>query len=179
VPSGVVFSRTGSFSSTATGSFSAAVNYGDGGGLQPLALTTSNTFTLSHSYAQAGAFTITVAVTDPFGVVETQTLSVLVQPLVSGFGVGRDAFVISLYRDDLGRLPEPSGLRFWSRVLAARVKPKTVALAIWRSPEHRWVVNQHLVTPIRFRRTFVDAMLAGKKAARSHATAPAGPLASR
>lgn len=94
----------------------------------------------------------------------------------SGFGVGRDAFVSRLYRDDLGRSPEPSGLRFWSGVLASGVKPKTVALAIWRSPEHRTLVNQHMIPPITFQRSYADALLAGRMAARSHVSTPAGPL---
>jgi hypothetical protein len=95
----------------------------------------------------------------------------------SGFGTGRDAFVISLYGDDLGRLPEPSGLRFWSGVLAKSVKPKTVAVAIWNSSEHRTLVNQHLVPPISFLRSYADALRTGKIAARSHAAAPAGTSA--
>ena len=70
-----------------------------------------------------------------------------------------------------------SSLRFWSGLLATGVKPETVALAIWESPEHRTLVNQHLAPPISFRLSYADALLAGKEAARSHTVAPAGPLA--
>lgn len=90
-------------------------------------------------------------------------------PLVSGYGAGRDAFVTTLYAEDLGRKPESSALTFWSRRLAAGVKPQTVALAIWGSPEHRALVNQHLVTPVTFRRSYADALSAGRRAARSQA----------
>jgi hypothetical protein len=95
-------------------------------------------------------------------------------PSPSGFGAGRDAFVTTLYTEDLGRSPEPSGLQFWSGRLAARVKPKTVALAIWRFPEHRALVKQHLAPPISFRRSFADAIHAAHQATLRPRSHPAG-----
>jgi Domain of unknown function (DUF4214) len=89
-----------------------------------------------------------------------------IPPFSSGFGAGRDAFVRTLYLEDLGRPPESSGLRFWSGVLFAGVKPKTVAVAIWNSPEHRTLVKQHLAPGIPFRRSYADALFAGRQAAR-------------
>jgi hypothetical protein len=83
----------------------------------------------------------------------------------------RETFLAPLSR------PELCCFRFYSRRLGSGVKPKTVALAIWTSPEHRTLVNQHLAPPITFWRSFADAMIAGKKAARSLVVAPAGPLA--
>jgi len=96
------------------------------------------------------------------------TAAVVSGPLVSGFGAGRDAFVTTLYLEALGRLPEPSGLRFWSGVLDKGVRPKTVAAAIWKSPEHRSLVRQHLAPGIPFRRSHFDALFAGRQAARLH-----------
>jgi hypothetical protein len=100
---------------------------------------------LSHAYARAGKYTVTVGVMDPFGVVGRQTLTALVTPPpappASGFGAALDAFVTTLYLEDLGRLPEPSGLRFWSGLLAAGVKPQTVALAIWGAAARFAILN--------------------------------------
>ena len=56
-------------------------------------------------------------------------------PVASGFGPSRDAFVTALYRELLGRSPEPSGLRFWAARLAAGVSPMSVARAIATSTE--------------------------------------------
>jgi len=165
---GATLLQPDSFSSPSAGSFSATVDYGDGTGVLPLALTPSQTFTLSHAYAQPGTFTLTVDVKDPFGMVGTQTENVVVVPLASGFGAGRDAYVVTLYTEDLARKPELSGLDFWSRVLAEGVKAKTVAVAIWNSPEHGSLVKQHLAPGILFRRSYSDALFAGRQAARLH-----------
>jgi Putative Ig domain/PKD domain len=164
---GTRFLRNGSFSTPTSGTFKGAVDYGDGTGLQPLIVSPSETLSLSHTYARSGAFTVTVDVMDTFGLVGTQTISVMVAPalFVSGFGAGRDAFVVTLYREDLGRLPEPSGFRFWSRTLAWGVKPPTVARAIWRSREHRTLQRLHLAPSMSFPRSFSNAMKAGSQAA--------------
>jgi hypothetical protein len=166
---GANFTASGSFSSPASGLFSATVDYGDGSGAQPVTLSPSHTCMCLHIYTNAGMFTVTVAVTDPFGLVGTQTLSVKVAPLVSGYGVGRDAFVTTLYTDVLGRLPElTTGLDFWSGVLAKGAKPKTVGAAIWNSVEHRSLVKQHLAPGIPFRRSYSDALFAGRQDAQLH-----------
>jgi hypothetical protein len=171
------FAGFGSFTSTAAGSFVAAADYGDGTGLQLLAIGTSQTFTLAHTYVRAGTYVVTVGVTDSTGAVGRSTRTVTVSPSPpSGFGAGRDAFVTALYLEDLGRSPEPAGLAFWSRSLAAGVKPRTVALAIYLSPEHRLRVAQGLVAPVGFLTSYNDALRAGQLAAAS-LTLPAGPLA--
>jgi hypothetical protein len=54
----------------------ATVDYGDGSGIQSLALSTSNTFTLSHVYTAPGTYTVTVTVTDDDGGVGSDTLTV-------------------------------------------------------------------------------------------------------
>ena len=51
----------------------------------------------------------------------------------SGLGKGPDAFVTALYNEVLGRAPEPAGLFFWSKQLALKVKPRTVATSFWNS----------------------------------------------
>jgi polyhydroxyalkanoate synthesis regulator phasin len=53
------------------------VNYGDGSGVLPLALT-GKTFTLSHTYLNPGTFTVTVTVQDDdVSSTRTQTITVL------------------------------------------------------------------------------------------------------
>ena len=65
IAQGSVLSRTGSFTDPpGDGPWTATVNYGDGSGVQPLSLNKDNTFSLGHTYANAGFFAVTVTVTD-------------------------------------------------------------------------------------------------------------------
>ena len=66
-------------------------------------------------------------------------------------------------------------LRPWG-ALASKVAPKTVALAIWFSGEHRALVRQHLAPAIPFNRTYADALLAGQSAALLFGHHPLGTL---
>lgn len=63
VDEGTTYSASGSFSDVGIDSWTATVNYGDGTGTQPLALS-GTAFTLSHRYAAAGSFSVTVTVVD-------------------------------------------------------------------------------------------------------------------
>ena len=171
--SGAAFTRGGSYRDrNAAASVSATVDYGDGSPARPLALKRDGTFTLDHSYARPGVFTVTVRVRDQYGNSASGHLAVSVTapppggPLASGFGRDRDAFVATLYRELLGRAPEPQGLDFWSGRLAAGVRPLAVAVAIVTSAEHRELVSLNLVPRISLRRAFADALSAGKEAAR-------------
>ena len=60
---GGTFTGNGSFTDPGADTWTATVNYGDGGAAGDLPLT-DKTFSLSHTYAQEGAKTITVCVTD-------------------------------------------------------------------------------------------------------------------
>jgi hypothetical protein len=60
------YSQPGSFSDPASDTWTATVNYGDGAGPQPLALT-GRTFTLNHQYSQGHTYTVTVVITDDDG----------------------------------------------------------------------------------------------------------------
>lgn len=88
-------------------------------------------------------------------------------PLVSGFGRRRDAFVSTLFRDDFGRAPSLRDLRYWARLLAAGANPQSVALGIWRGSRHRSGMRLGLSSPMTFRRSFNDALLAALKASRN------------
>jgi len=61
---GDMFSGSGSFSDPGADTWTATVNYGDGSGDQTLALNADKTFSLSHTYADNGVYTVSVAVTD-------------------------------------------------------------------------------------------------------------------
>ena len=111
---------------------------------------------------------------DPFGQVGTHTEQVVVTPYVSGYGPGPDAFVTTLYNQVLGRAPEPAGLLFWSKQLASRVKPKTVAISFWASRERHILQRQHKAPPIAFGRALKLAAHAWKQATKVGAAHPAG-----
>jgi hypothetical protein len=85
-------------------------------------------------------------------------------PPPSGFGAGRDAFVLALYREVLGRTPEPRGLRYWSGLLFAGARPGVVAQAIWKSPEHARLLRLHVAPSFTFTRALSDALQAAARA---------------
>src|SRR5204863_6954640 len=78
VIAGETYTATGSFADPGADTWTASVDYGDGGGPGPLALT-GKTFMLSHAYATAGTFTVTVRVTDQDGGQGSATAAVGVQ----------------------------------------------------------------------------------------------------
>ena len=94
---GETYAAAGAFADPGADAWTATVDYGDGGGAQPLALS-GGTFSLSHAYAAAGTFTVTVSVTDDDGATGTRTATVTVQSpgqaangladLVEGLGLG-------------------------------------------------------------------------------------------
>ena len=79
IPPGGTFSSSGSFVDPGADTWTATVDYGDGSGVQPLALNADKTFALSHVYASAGVFTVTVTVTDDDGGTGTDTAVVTVE----------------------------------------------------------------------------------------------------
>ena len=76
--------------------WTATADYGDGGPLQPLAITGAGDRTravLSHQYVDAGAYTITIRVTDDDGATGAGTLSVQVRNLAPVLAASADAQV--------------------------------------------------------------------------------------
>src|SRR5258708_22560416 len=71
---GAIFSASGSFTDPGAQTWTATVDYGDGTGVQALALNLAKTFALSHTYATPGSFTVTVLVTDTGGASGSKTL---------------------------------------------------------------------------------------------------------
>ena len=75
---GETYAASGSFADPGADTWTATVDYGDGGGPQPLALSGKG-FALSHRYTAAGTFTVTVRVTDDDGDTGVRTATVVVQ----------------------------------------------------------------------------------------------------
>jgi hypothetical protein len=85
IDEGSTFSGSGSFTDPGADTWTATVDYGDGSGVQSLALEAGKTFTLSHVYADDGVYTVTVTVTDGDGL-GSDTLTITVNnmaPLVT------------------------------------------------------------------------------------------------
>lgn len=77
LPQNSLFTRVGSFSDPGADSWTALVDYGDGGGPQPLVLT-GNNFSLQHTYLLPGEYTLTVTVTDDDNGVGSASITVQV-----------------------------------------------------------------------------------------------------
>ena len=71
------FAGSGSFVDPGNDVWTATVDYGDGSGVQPLTVS-GNTFALSHVFADAGIYTVTVEVTDGSGAIGPDALQVQV-----------------------------------------------------------------------------------------------------
>jgi uncharacterized repeat protein (TIGR03803 family) len=67
IPNAQMLTRTGSFTDPTTDTWTATVNYGDGSGVQPLALNADKTFILGQPYTVPGDHTVTVSVRDEWG----------------------------------------------------------------------------------------------------------------
>jgi hypothetical protein len=93
----------------------------------------------------------------------------------SGYGTRNDALVATLYLEQLARYPEPSGLRYWAGRLARGMKPARVAQAIWRSPEHKALLNSHSAPAISLARSLSDAFRTGSLSVRRSRPVLRGP----
>jgi len=87
---GAAFSSSGSFTDAGSDTWTATVDYGDGSGIQPLTLTASKTFALSHTYNSIGAFNAAVCVTDNNGGAGCDTAVVTVLDVTPPFTSGHD-----------------------------------------------------------------------------------------
>jgi DNA/RNA endonuclease G (NUC1) len=117
---GETYSAGGSFADPGADSWTATVDYGDGSGAQPLALSGTG-FSLSHAYASAGTFTVTVTVTDDDGGASNVTAEVTVATpgqAVSGLTAQVDGLVSS------GALSNGNG-----NALTAKLRAAGAALA--------------------------------------------------
>ncbi|MDY6837598.1 MAG: PKD domain-containing protein [Thermodesulfobacteriota bacterium] len=76
IDEGDTFTSGGSFVDPGTDTWSATVDYGDGSGPEALALNPDKSFSLNHTYADDGVYTVTVAVTDDDGGLGSDTATV-------------------------------------------------------------------------------------------------------
>jgi hypothetical protein len=77
---GSTFNASGSFTDPGDETYTGTVNYGDGSGVQPLALSTDKTFAVEHVYASGGTYTATVTVTNSGGLSSSVSLDVVIPP---------------------------------------------------------------------------------------------------
>lgn len=75
---GSAFSQTGAFSDPGADTWTATVDYGDGSGVQPLALGSDMNFNLHHVYADDDIYAVTVTITDDDGGIGADTLTVTI-----------------------------------------------------------------------------------------------------
>jgi hypothetical protein len=80
VTPGTEFVRSGSFTDPNSDSWTATVDYGDGSGVQPLALGPDKTFELGHTYTTAGNYVVSVTIIDSQGGQGHGYFAVQVQP---------------------------------------------------------------------------------------------------
>jgi PKD repeat protein len=94
VDEGSLFSQSGSFTDPGADSWTATVDYGDGGGAVALTLA-GKTFELSHTYVDNGVYTVTVEVTDDEGDSGSDQVEVTVLNVPPTVDAGPDAEVTS------------------------------------------------------------------------------------
>lgn len=76
---GDTYGAAGTFADPGADAWTATVDWGEGAGAEPLALSGGG-FSLSHAYASAGSYAVTVVVQDDDGGVGTSTATVTVRP---------------------------------------------------------------------------------------------------
>ena len=103
IDEGDTFTRSGSFTDPGADTWTATVDYGDGGGAAALALAGKN-FNLSHTYLDNGLNTVTVTVTDDDAGVGSDDADVTVNNVAPTVEAGPDATV------DSGEIYDFSGM---------------------------------------------------------------------
>jgi hypothetical protein len=132
VQQGTPLTRTCSFTDGPDdGPWTATVNYGDGSGVQPLALNANDTFTLNHTFANAGSFTTTVTVTDRTGLTGTFSYQVT----VSGFTVNDGNPQQSMVQRLTYTFPNPTQVEPGAFELLRDGKPSNVTLIVTPQPD--------------------------------------------
>ena len=93
VSEGSPFIEAGSFTDPGDDAWTATVDYGDGSGIQPLALAGKD-FTLNHTYADNGIYTVTVEVTDTDDALsDTETCTVTVLNVAPALAVASNRHI--------------------------------------------------------------------------------------
>ena len=104
---GETYSAAGSFADPGKDIWSATVNYGEGGGAQPLPLV-GKSFAVAHTYANAGTFVLSVAVTDDGGATGTSAASIkVITPLAATQGLAQQVQILAEAGAILGQQVQP------------------------------------------------------------------------
>ena len=85
---------SGSFTDPGLDTWTATVDYGDGSGTQPLALS-GQAFSLNHSYGDNGVYTITITITDDDGGIGVDTAIIIVNNVPPTVDIGPDIEVFA------------------------------------------------------------------------------------
>ena len=172
--SGSASPATGSFSDDGAGPYSVLVDYGDGTTPESLSLDSDGSIPLTHTYARAGTYVVTVGVTDLTGGVGLQLTTINVGPAplpVSGLGAGRDAYAITLYGALLGRVPTRAELTRLDQRLKGPASYARAAVTLSRSVEYRQLQRSHQGTGTSVRAAYHAAITARNHAEAATATA--------
>jgi hypothetical protein len=98
INAGQTYTANGSFTDPDSTSWTATVNYADGGGAEPLELNPDKTFTLSHQYNTANEYTVEVTIADNQEASDTEVATVTVvipEPVTTTFNSSADTYVKS------------------------------------------------------------------------------------
>lgn len=91
---GDLFTQNGSFTDPGADTWTATVDYGDGSGIQALALS-GKSFSLSHTYVDNGSYTITVTVTDDDNGQGSDQVAMTILNVAPTVNAGPDGTVVS------------------------------------------------------------------------------------
>ncbi len=112
---GVVYTASGTFADPGADNWSATVNWGDGSASETVSLA-GKSFALSHTFAAAGAYTVSIAISDDDGSSAVAHTVTVAQP-APGLGAALpliDQLVAA------GKLPRAVGLVFKAQILIAQ-----------------------------------------------------------
>jgi chitodextrinase len=104
---GETYSAAGSFTDPGADVWSATVNYGDGGGAQPLPLV-DKSFVVAHTYRSAGTFALTVAVSDDGGATGSSSATIrVITPLAATQGLAQQVQLLAESGAIVGQQVQP------------------------------------------------------------------------
>ena len=104
---GETYSAPGSFGDPGADVWSATVNYGEGGGAQPLALV-GKSFAVAHTYADSGTFTLTVSVSDDGGATGASSATIrVITPIAATRGLAQQVQLLAEAGAIVGQQVQP------------------------------------------------------------------------
>ncbi len=131
--SGAVVTFTHGVGGEPSSNFTASIDWGDGQTSAGTVSELQGTYSVagSHTYAASGTFTVKASIADD-GATTVINGAADVHPA----GTPHQLFVIAVYHDVLGRLPDAGGLAFWTQLLDSGTAVSAVAQAIAHSDEY-------------------------------------------